>query len=132
MYGCNDEYETGNYRIKTTPAKEWSYVVDGTTPPLNQTGHDRTIHTLKQLMEECKEGADARMDEAQGRLDEARALIKKAKLLKEEVAAVILYTGPMVNDALPCPSIEKKYMTTPSLFLLIAVRPAQLLAAPIS
>jgi hypothetical protein len=76
-YGHNRSLTTGNYHITTTPEKEWAIVVDNAPPSDDHTGHGRTIRPLQELMQE--------------------PLVAEANLIKEEVVAVVLYTGPLVR-----------------------------------
>lgn len=71
--GCDVEFTTGNYRITTTPQREWQYVVDNV--PCPQMEHHRRIIPIVELQQ--------------------RGVSQDAKLREEEVIAVVLYTGPM-------------------------------------
>ena len=73
-YGHSLEFTTTNYLITTTPKKEWAVVVGNV--PTQDMGHGRRIRPLADLMGE--------------------SLTSEANLSKPEVAAVALYTGPMV------------------------------------
>ena len=77
MYGHNLPLTTGNYHITTTPKEEWAIVVDNVPPSGDHMGHGRTIRPLQELMQE--------------------PLVAEANLIKEEVVAVVLYTGPLVR-----------------------------------
>jgi WD40 repeat protein len=71
--GCDVQFTTGNYKITTTPRKEWQYIVDSVTCP--DMGHKRRLVPISELLQ----------------LDSS----KTAKLCEEEVIAIVLYTGPM-------------------------------------
>ena len=73
-YGHNVEFTTPNYHITTTPQKEWAVVVYNA--PTQDMGHERRIVPLDEMMQE--------------------PLVYEAKLSRAEVAAVVLFTGPMV------------------------------------
>jgi hypothetical protein len=75
--GSQFEFETPNYAIKSTPYREWRLVVgeEKDLPELDMR-FGRRIPDIAELMT----------------LDVA----KRAKLIKAEVIAVVLYTGPMV------------------------------------
>ncbi len=75
MAGCNMEFSTRNYGITTTAKTEWGVVVKGEAPPPEHMQHGRVIVSV----EEKLRSAEAR----------------KAGLRREEIIAVILYTGPM-------------------------------------
>jgi hypothetical protein len=75
--GANDEFTTLNYQISTTPAKEWKFVQGIEVCPDDQMKHNRRIPKIKDLL--------------------ALEVAKEAKLKEPEVAAVLLYTGPMVR-----------------------------------
>ena len=71
------EFETPNYAIKSTPRREW-ILVEGKDKDLSEQDmrFGRRIPDINELMT----------------LD----VSKRAKLIKAEVIAVVLYTGPMV------------------------------------
>ena len=69
-------FATSNYDIETTPSKEWTYVMNPDSVPEKQRVGGRTIQKIDVLMQE-------------------KASIS-AKLIRAEVIAVVLYTGPMV------------------------------------
>jgi len=71
------QFTSGNFDITTTPAKEWAYVLEKEVCPEAHMGGGRRIPSIDRLME----------------LDEA----DRAKLIRPEVVAVVLYTGPMVR-----------------------------------
>ncbi len=76
--GFNKKFTTANYRITTTPHKEWEYVLTkshiGTESELR---HGRKIPDIAQLL----------------KTDET---VKRSGLMRGEVIAVVLFTGPMV------------------------------------
>ena len=51
MPDSNQEFTTSNYNLCTTPAKEWSYAVDGVRPPAAQLSHGRKIRSIDELMQ---------------------------------------------------------------------------------
>ena len=83
LAGANVEFTTRNYGIKTTPHLEWLYVVaakaDKPGPPADQLRHNREIPDVYEKMK-CKLAIDAR-------------------LRKEEIIAVCLYTGTVMAFA---------------------------------
>jgi hypothetical protein len=84
--GCDMQFTTRNYNVSTTPAAEWDAVVE-----------DRANYALKnpQNMSHVKEGKkiERLIPDYNEKIKSDTA--KKACLRKEEVIAVILYTGPM-------------------------------------
>jgi hypothetical protein len=77
-FGCNCTFETGNYGITTAPAKEWAVVV------LNVQAENMDYGRRIRSLEDCMQ----------------LQLVKDAQLIRSEVIAVILYTGPMVSPSL--------------------------------
>eukprot|EP00300_Choanocystis_sp_HF-7_P042383 c9144_g1_i1.p1 GENE.c9144_g1_i1~~c9144_g1_i1.p1 ORF type:complete len:971 (+),score=219.31 c9144_g1_i1:89-3001(+) len=75
LLGCDTGFTTPNYQITTTPKQEWGYVVRGAECPPEQRGNGRRMVPLHQLME--------------------LPSTKTAGLRECEVAAIVLYTGPM-------------------------------------
>ena len=69
-------FTSSNYNITTTPRKEWTYVSEPQKCPPEQKGGGRNIKVVETLWQE--------------------EISKSAKLIKAEVVAVVLYTGPMV------------------------------------
>ena len=105
QYGCNRPFTTPNYQITTTPKKEWAIVVQGELPAPEDMRHGRTILDLA-LARHWAAPDDLVLSETDtltgaARDAAARALVTSARLQRVEVAAVILYTGPMVRA--PCP-----------------------------
>jgi hypothetical protein len=73
------QFVTPNYKLETTAKDEWLYVAgdeNGTRmePPSSYLGHGRIIRSIDELME--------------------IQLAKDAKLLREEMIAIVMYTGP--------------------------------------
>ncbi len=75
--GFDLEFTTPNYHFVTTAVREWMIVVERAACQPQNMGHGRVI---KDLEECCKLGQ------------------KQGNLRREEVIAVVLYTGPMVID----------------------------------
>ena len=73
--GFDLEFTTPNYHFVTTASQEWQIVVERAACQPQNMGHGRVIRDL----EECY-----KLGQTQGNLK------------KEEVIAVVLYTGPMV------------------------------------
>jgi hypothetical protein len=78
--GCDYEFETSNYHIKTTASREWSIVVNNGTLGPSEAGHGRKVPTLGEL--------------------ELLPMSIKANLCIAEIIALVLYTGPMVSCVL--------------------------------
>jgi hypothetical protein len=81
MAGCDMRFTTRNYGITTTAKAEWGVVVRGQTPPPEHLLHGRIMvpidEKLRLINEQfAKKGLEVR-------------------LRREEVIAVVLYTGPM-------------------------------------
>jgi hypothetical protein len=75
------EFTTTNYSVKTTPQKEWELVVGGTAKPDSESFRNgRKIPSIDNLQQ--------------------LNLTTTAGLRREEVIAVVLYTGPMVLHTL--------------------------------
>jgi ankyrin repeat protein len=79
MGGSDFTFVTGNYKLKTQACREWLFVAgDGTgkrmQPPASEMGHGRIIHPIDDLMQ--------------------KPLSKIAKLTREEMIAIVMYTGP--------------------------------------
>jgi hypothetical protein len=78
--GHGFEFTTGNYKIKTTPEREWLQIVGDenfvrATVPADDMKHGRVITDMGELLK--------------------RPLAVKAGLIKCEVTALSLYSGPM-------------------------------------
>jgi hypothetical protein len=102
--GHDISFTTTNYQITTTPAKEWGIVVLGDRPAQEDMRHDRTIldlalphHWVAPEETVLSETDDPTGAAAEERMRSAKVLVKDAGLQRSEVAAVILYTGPMVR-----------------------------------
>jgi hypothetical protein len=99
----NCSFTTSNYNVRTTPALEWSYAVDGRKPPDEQLSHGRTIRPIEELMQ----------------LD----IVKKAKLQRVEVISVSLYSGPMFmkyNACLRQGNADGRNMYATTIFVLVS------------
>ncbi len=75
--GCDIEFETSNYHIKTTAGREWAVVVEKEPLMSSEDGHDRRIPDIEEL--------------------KVLPLTIKAKIIQIEIVALVLYTGPMVS-----------------------------------
>ena len=76
--GCNTQFTTGNYKITTTPRKEWLYIAGdeaGQQEACADMDHGRRIVRISELMK-LKLAIDAQLTEV-------------------EMLAIVLYTGPM-------------------------------------
>jgi hypothetical protein len=74
------EFTAPNYGIVTCPAKEWEVVIQcDKSEEKVYGGHQRRIQDYRVLCETARS--------------------KTAKLIEEEVVAIILYTGPMARYA---------------------------------
>lgn len=72
--GHDFKFTTPNYKINTSTALEWRYVVDGEEVPPDQMLHGRQIPNVKDLHDRfC------------------------LKLVFDEIVSIVLYTGPMVS-----------------------------------
>jgi hypothetical protein len=75
------EFTTTNYAVTTTPRKEWELVVSGTVKPDQESFRNgRQIPSIDNLQQ--------------------LNLTTTAGLRREEVIAVVLYTGPLVLHTL--------------------------------
>ena len=85
-YGAEISFCTPNYKINTWPKQEWSITVDQAECPQENRLHGRVIRPIDDCMNED--------------------LVWLAKLIREEVIALVLYTGPMVSSSIthsaPC------------------------------
>jgi hypothetical protein len=76
--GCTEKFRTSNYtEIETSPKEEWDIVVKGAPCRDQDMKFNRKIPVIADLCE--------------------LPLKRKAELLKSEVIAIVMYTGPMVN-----------------------------------
>ena len=108
-YGHDISFTTPNYQITTTPQTEWGIVVLGEQPSVEHMNHDRKIVKLALadhwarddlVLHENLVLVREKDDQDEKRMREARMLVTEARLQRSEVAAVILYTGPMVRPQL--------------------------------
>ena len=111
-YGHDISFTTPNYQITTTPQTEWGIVVLGEQPSMEHMDHGRKIVKLALADHWARDDLELHenlvlvreKDDPNGagekRMREARMLITEARLQRSEVAAVILYTGPMVRPQL--------------------------------
>jgi hypothetical protein len=76
--GAEKYFVTKNYKIKTNAKREWSIVVDKEPLKHDEEAHGRVVPDLEKLQ----------------RLE----IAEKASLLKIEIIAMVLYTGPMVSS----------------------------------
>jgi hypothetical protein len=76
MGGFQLFFEISNYNIQTCPANEWAITVgaDYTNADLR---HERRLEKIEQLMQ--------------------KEVVLSSKLIRCEVIAIVLYTGPMVS-----------------------------------
>jgi hypothetical protein len=81
--GSAAPFTTLNYRVTTTPEREWAYVVDRDPCPREDMDHGRRIPDIDELR----------------KLHVAR----DARLSRFEIIAVVLYTGPMVRTRAATP-----------------------------
>ncbi len=78
--GGNDFiFVSGNYKLKTTARNEWLYVVGDeggrqVAPPASDMEHGRVLNSIEELLK--------------------KPLAKAAKLTREEMIAIVMYTGP--------------------------------------
>ena len=80
--GCETEFTTPNYRLTTSPKREWRLVVTrDLVASKGDLSHSRRIPDIEELL---KSNAAVR-----------------AELLHEEIIAMVLYTGPMVRSSSP-------------------------------
>ena len=79
--GCDKEFTTANYNIITTPKSEWNYVV-------NRSKYESEVKKVEK---------DGRSIPDIGHLMETDNTVKRSELSKNEVIAVVLFTGPMVH-----------------------------------
>ena len=75
--GFNYNFESKNYKISTCPKTEWEIAVGLKDMDPSHIEIKRKIQRIEDLM----------------KVD----VVKASKLIKEEVIAVVLYTGPMVR-----------------------------------
>ena len=77
--GCTEKFKTLNYtEIESCPKQEWEIIMNRTTCPEHDMRFNRRIPVVSDL---CK-----------------LPLAIKADLKREEIIAIVLYTGPMVCE----------------------------------
>ncbi len=77
--GCMEKFKTSNYtEIETYPKLEWDIIMKGAPCPEHDMRFNRRIPVISDL--------------------EKLPLAKKASLHREEVIAIVMYTGPMVCE----------------------------------
>ena len=80
--GYDYEFTTGNYSVKTSPQKEWKIVMKiEKCPEADMKDHSGKVVRTIPLIEDLQ----------------AKHMTTHAGLIEEELIAVVLYTGPMVN-----------------------------------
>ena len=84
--GSKVEFQTRNYRITTWAEKEWNIVLKEAVCPLKEMEYDRRIPDVDELIK-CEESV-------------------RAKLIRAEVIAAVLYSGPMVR---PRPALPTRW-----------------------
>ena len=77
--GSDFVFVSGNYKLQTRACDEWLYVVGDengrrVTPPDSAMAHRRVIHPIDELLQ--------------------KDLAKAANLTREEMIAIVMYTGP--------------------------------------
>ena len=75
--GATLQFTTKNYGITTCPSKEWNIVLRKTDCPPEDMREGRLIPVVDDLL-------DSKMS-------------REAKLLRSEINAIVLYSGPMVR-----------------------------------
>ena len=73
-------FTTQTYQIETSPKEEWGYVAEKNPIPADKMAFGRRARDSDELLS----------------LDKKKAANIRANLIKAEIIAVILYTGPMV------------------------------------
>jgi hypothetical protein len=107
-------FVTGNYNINTFPANEWAITVLHELTAADRQ-HGRRLDTIEENMK--------------------KEIVAIAKLIRCEVIAVVLYTGPMVSRSTPSIGFEKSHRHQTSVFIDLssaAVCPVQRRAAPLA
>jgi len=79
-YGAEIPFRTPNYQIETWPKQEWRITVYQAECPQANRLHGRVIRPIDDCMKED--------------------LVWLAQLIREEVIALVLYTGPMVSSSI--------------------------------
>ena len=75
-FDSEQEFETSNYHVMTTPKKEWAIVMNFDESAADMR-HGRKLQKIQDLMNKRE--------------------TRDCKLSRAEVIAVVLYTGPMVS-----------------------------------
>ena len=81
MAGCDMSFTTRNYGITTTARAEWGVVVRGQAPAAEHMAHGRVAVQVEEKLRWINE--------------QLASSGLKVRLRREEVIAVVLYTGPM-------------------------------------
>jgi hypothetical protein len=76
-FGWDQDFTTSNYNVTTTPEKEWRIVVNQEEFLADKLNGRRLVN-IEEVMR-----SDA---------------VQSTKVSKEEIVAVVLYTGPMVSE----------------------------------
>jgi hypothetical protein len=80
-FDSDQEFITSNYKVKTTPRREWRIVVN-CEESLADMSHNRRLQKLDEIMQ--------------------RPEVVALGISREEVIAIVLYTGPMVRPCTYC------------------------------
>jgi hypothetical protein len=80
-HSSKTEFDTVTYKITTNPALEWDIVVGSQQVPEEHQKNGRVIPKHQELLDE----------------DKKKPPHLRAGLIKEEIIAIILYSGPMVK-----------------------------------
>ena len=85
--GCDHVFTTSNYKITTTPQKEWMYIVGDENGqrqecPESDMGHGRHLILIHECFQKRK--------------------VIRAGLNRAEVIALVMYSGPMVCTCALC------------------------------
>ena len=75
-FDSDEAFTTSNYRVTTTPRREWRIVVDGDAAQADMR-HGRRLQRIDAIMR--------------------RRDVAAWGVSREEIIAVVLYTGPMVS-----------------------------------
>jgi hypothetical protein len=82
-FDSNQEFTTSNYKVTTTPRREWLIVVNR-DESLADMRHDRRLLRIDDIMR--------------------RNEVEAWGVSREEIIAVVMYTGPMAS----CPSSSRR------------------------
>ena len=85
--GCDHEFESMTYGVKTTPQKEWFYIVGDENRqrqecPGSDMGYGRRVLSIDEYMRTYR--------------------VERAGLNRAEVIALVMYSGPMVSTRALC------------------------------